>query len=454
MLRQQWVWLKSLSPAQVVSGYYVMAVIISIILFSLPGVHKPGANVSFFHTVFMSVSIVSDTGLSIFNVADTYSVFGYFVIMLVLQFGGIGIMAISTLFWLLLGRKISLRERRLIMVDNNQFALAGLVKLVKDVVKIFLITELLGALILGIRFIQYYPTWREAFLHGLFASVSATTNAGLDITGLSMTPFAGDYFVQLVTIVLIIFGAIGFPVLLEAKAFLSHERGLGKLPYRFSLFTKLTVSTYGILLAAGTLLILLFEHNNYFSGMSWHQSFFYALFQAATTRSAGVTTLDINQLALPTLLLMSVYMFIGGSPNSVGGGIRTTTFALNMLFLYSFAKGKPQIKVFNREVHPDDILKSLAITMLALVLCCVSVMAISFTDRQHSPVAIFLEVCSAFGTVGLSTGITPDLSPFAQCILMVLMFLGRIGLTSVLNLMGGNKKNPLYRYPVERVMTG
>ena len=135
-------------------------------------------------------------------------------------------------------------------------------------------------------------------------------------------------------------------------------------------------------------------------------------FQAATTRSAGLTTMDINDFSMPTLLVMSIFMFIGGSPNSVGGGIRTTTFALNMLFIYHFAKGNRDIKVFNRELHQDDVMKSLAITLLAIVMCFISVVAISISDIQHQLIAIFLEVCSAFGTVGLSMGITPDLSVF------------------------------------------
>ncbi|WP_201008515.1 TrkH family potassium uptake protein [Paenibacillus glycanilyticus] len=435
-------WVSRRSPAQVITGYYILAVLISILLFSIPAVRRPGVEISFFDTVFTAVSVVSDTGLSVFNVAETYSVFGYFVIMLVLQFGGIGIMAMSTFFWLLIGRKIGLRERRLIMVDNNQFALSGLVQLVKEILRITLLTELIGAVIFGVRFLRYFPTWQEAFLQGLFASVSATTNAGMDITGQSLIPFKDDYFVQLVTILLIIFGAIGFPVLIELKAFLSRKKLDLNHPFRFSLFTKLTSFTYFALLAIGTVCILLFESQHYFKGLTWHESFFYAFFQAATTRSAGLTTMDITHL------------FIGGSPNSVGGGIRTTTFALNMLFIYHFARGRRDYKVFKRELHIDDILKSLAISIMAIVMCSLSVLAISFSDKQHQLVAIILEVCSAFGTVGLSTGITPDLSIFAKCILMLLMFIGRIGLTSFLYIIGGQQTTSKYRYPVERVMTG
>ncbi|TVY11341.1 TrkH family potassium uptake protein [Paenibacillus cremeus] len=447
-------WIEKRSPAQVIAGYYFLAMAISVLLFSIPAVRKPGVHVSFFDTVFTAVSVASDTGLAVFNVADTYSVWGYVVIMIVLQFGGIGIMAMSTFFWLLLGRRIGLRQRRLIMMDNNQFELSGLVHLMREILVITLLTQLIGGVVLGIRFLSYYETWQDALLQGLFASVSATTNAGMDITGQSLTPYANDYFVQLVTIVLIIFGAIGFPVLIEAKAYLTHLRKGDARAFRFSLFTKITTVTYAFLLVLGTILMLLFENERCFKDMSWHESFFYALFQTATTRSAGLTTLDINQLSVPTLLLMSIFMFIGGSPNSVGGGIRTTTFALNMLFIYQYARGYQSIKLFRREIHQEDILKALAITLLATVMCVVSVIAISLANQHLPLIGIILEVCSAFGTVGLSTGITPELGTFSQTILMVLMFLGRIGLTTCFFFLRGKQEDAKYHYPVERIMTG
>lgn len=446
--------LEKLSPAKIITGYYLMAVTISILLFSIPAVHKPGVEVSFIDTVFTAVSVVSDTGLTVFNISETYSVFGYFVIMIVLQFAGLGIMAISTFFWMILGRKIGLRGRRLIMVDHNQLALSGLVQLVREIIKLIILIELLGAFILGVHFLNYYPTWKEAFLQGLFASVTATTNAGMDITGQSLVPYANDYFVQLITIILIILGAIGFPVLIEVKEFLIRKRTDLEHPFRFSLFTRLATSTYGILLVIGTILILLFEYQHYFKDLTWHKSFFYAFFQAATTRSAGLSTMDVTEFTLPTLLVMSVLMFIGGSPTSVGGGIRTTTFALNILFIYHFAKGNRDIKVFKRELHQDDIMKSLAITLLAIVMCFTSVVAISISDPHHQLIEIVFEVCSAFGTVGLSMGITPDLSIFGKFVLMILMFIGRIGLTSFLFIIGGKKKETNYHYPKERVIIG
>ncbi len=447
-------WLEKRSPAQAITGYYLFAVTISIGLFSLPGVYRRGTEVSFFDTVFTAVSVVSDTGLAVLNVADTFSVFGYFIIMLVLQFGGLGIMAMSTFFWILIGRKIGLRERQLIMVDNNQFQLSGLVQFIKEILGIILLAEFIGAVIFGLHFLNYFPTWQEAFLQGLFASVSATTNAGMDITGQSLMPFAHDYFVQIVTSFLIIFGAIGFPVLIEIKTFLARRRDKQAQPFRFSLFAKLTTSTYVILLVVGTILIFLLEYQHYFKGMSWHEGFFYSFFQTTSTRSAGLTTMDITQMSESTLLVMSIYMFIGGSPNSVGGGIRTTTFAVCTLFVYNYVRGNREIKVFNREIHPDDVMKSLAIMLLAIMMCGTSVIVINITDPHHQLISIILEVCSAFGTVGMSTGITPELSAFAKCLLMLLMFIGRIGLTSFIFIIGGKKKKPKIHFPVERVISG
>ncbi|URM31946.1 TrkH family potassium uptake protein [Cytobacillus firmus] len=447
-------WLDKLTPAQVISGYYLLAVSVSVLLLRIPAVHKPGVEVSFIDTVFTAVSAVSVTGLTVVNISETYSVFGYFVIMFILQFGGIGIMALGTFFWLLLGRRIGLRGRRLIMVDHNQYALSGLVHLVKEIIKIILVIETLGALILGFHFLKYYPSWDEAFLHALFTSVSATTNGGMDITGASLKPFAGDYFVQLINVILITLGAIGFPVLIELKEYLFRNKWNQEQSFRFSLFAKLTTVTYAALLVFGTVILLVMEFNQYFKDMNWHESFFYAFFQSATTRSGGLSTMDVNEFTMPTLIIMSILMFIGASPSSVGGGIRTTTFAVNILFIYHFAKGNRDIKIFKREIHEDDVLKSLAITLLAIGMCFFSVVILSITEKQLELIEIIFEVCSAFGTTGLSLGITPELSIIGKCIIMALMFIGRIGLTSFLFIIGGKEKKPNYHYPKERVIIG
>lgn len=444
-------YLKKLTPAQVIVGYYALAITISVLLLRIPAVHKDGIEIPFNDSVFTAVSAVSVTGLTVINVSETYSVFGIVVLMAILQFGGIGVMTLGTFFWLLLGRKIGLKERRLIMVDQNQTSLAGLVNLIKDILKIILLIELIGTIILGVYFLNYYSTWQEAFFHGLFASISSTTNGGFDITGQSLEPYAGDYFVQLINIILITLGAIGFPVLIEVKQFLvrkEHQRA-----FRFSLFAKLTSLTFLILLIFGTFIILLLEWRYAFVGETWHKSFFYAFFQSASTRSGGLSTIDVSTFSEATLIVMSGLMFIGASPSSVGGGIRTTTFALNILYLWHFAKGNRHIKIFRRELHEDDIRKSLAVTMLAFALCSTSLVALSISE-EHSLIELLFEICSAFGTTGLSMGITADLSSFGKVVIMILMFIGRIGLLSFLFMIGGKEEKTNYHYPKERVIIG
>ncbi len=443
--------LVKLSPAQLIIGYYLLAVSISTLLFSLPIATKKGFEWNFIDALFTAVSAVSVTGLTVVDTADVFSLPGYFILMFVLQFGGIGIMTLGTFFWLIVGKKIGLKERQLIMTDQNQTQLSGLVKLLIEIIKIFVIIEAIGAVILGIHFLNYDMTFPYAMLNGLFLSISATTNAGFDITGFSMIPYQNDYFIQFVSILLLILGAIGFPVLIELKAFLSSSSR--KYRFRFSLFTKLTSVTFFLLVAGGSLVIYLLEWNGFFSGKTWHESFFYSLFMSTNTRSGGLATMDVNQFSEATLLFMSILMFIGASPSSVGGGIRTTTLAIIILFLWNFARGRKSIKVFKREVHPDDVQKAAAVFMMGTLLCMFSVFILTITEDM-SVTAITFEVCSAFGSTGLSMGVTPDFTNIGKIIIILLMFIGRVGITSFLYIIGRKEVTELYHYPKERIIIG
>lgn len=441
-----------ITPARAIFTFYFMAVTISVILLSLPGVHQEGVKVTLLDTIFTAISSVSVTGLTVVSISDTYSTFGIFVLMFVFQFGGIGVMSLGTFVWLLMGKKIGLRGRQLIMVDHNQSSLSGLVALMIEILRLILIIEGVGALILGLLFMDYYPTVQEAFLHGLFTSVSATTNAGLDLTDASMKPYANDYFIQVIIILLLTLGAIGFPVLIELKGYLFHRKQMA-LPFRFSLFTKITTITFAALLVFGTVMIILLEFQHSFKGMVWHEAFFYALFQSATTRSGGLSTMDVTLFSDSTLLVISLLMFIGASPSSVGGGIRTTTFALNLLFLYHFAKGRKDIKIFKREIHEDDVRKAFAVTIFAIIICFIAIIVLSISEKQPL-LAIIFEVCSAFGTTGLSMGITTELTTFGKWVIMILMFIGRIGLVSFFLLLRGKEPDLHYHYPKEKIIIG
>ncbi|MBU8682686.1 TrkH family potassium uptake protein [Bacillus haynesii] len=441
--------LRVLSPVQLIALYYFLAVTVSVILLSLPVAHKNGVEWSFIDALFTAVSAVSVTGLTVVDTADTFSTAGIWILAFVLQFGGIGVMALGTFVWLIFGKRIGLKERRLIMTDQNQSNLSGLVKLMKHVLGLILLIELFGGLILGTYFLKYFETPGEAFMHGFFTSISATTNGGFDITGNSLIPFQHDYFVQFIVIMLIILGAIGFPVLIEVKDFLlSKER-----KFSFSLFTKLTSVTFFLLVIGGAIGIFAMEARFAFSGKSWHEVLFFSLFQSTTTRSGGLATIDISQFTHTTVLFMCMLMFIGASPSSVGGGIRTTTFALNLLALFHFARGNKSVKVFKRELHQADLMKSLIVTLMAVILVFGSTLILTVTEK-HSLLELLFEVCSAFGTTGLSMGITPDLSTIGKSVIILLMFIGRIGIVTLLYLFGRKEIEANYHYPKERIIIG
>lgn len=440
-----------LTPQQWIVLYYLMAMLISFLLLRLPGVHRPGVHVSYIDSLFLAVSGISVTGLTPVTIIDTYSLFGQIIILIILNTGGLGVMAMGTLVWVILGKRIGMRERQLIMVDNNQEQMTGVVNLLREIVKVLFAIELVGALLLAFYFYKDLHDAKAALYQGLFASVAATTNGGLDITGESLNPYADDYFVQTIVMLQIVLGAIGFPVIIEVKNYI-----MNRTPhFRFSLFAKLTLSTYALLLTVGTVIIYLLEAGNAFKGLTWHKGFFYALFQSSTTRSAGLTTIDLSALTEATQFFMGGLMFIGSSPSSVGGGIRTTTFAILILFLINFSNGRTTIQVFNKEIHPVDLNRAFAVMMLAITICFIGLAIIlGFENGKHQFLEIYFEVMSAFGTCGLSLGITPELTAPSKLVIMAMMFIGRVGLISFVIMLGGKAEPVNYHYPKERVMIG
>ncbi|RKL67364.1 Ktr system potassium uptake protein D [Salipaludibacillus neizhouensis] len=440
-----------LSSVQMIVIFYFATVFLSTILISLPIALKPGVEWSVIDALFTAISAVSVTGLTVVSTAETFSTPGVFILAFILQFGGLGIMTLGTFIWVVFKRKIGFRERQLIMTDHNRDTFSGLVALMLQILKLFLIIEAIGTILLGVYFLNYFPTWQEAFLQGFFGSVSAATNAGFDITGESLVPFANDYFVQTVNLFLLIFGAIGFPVLLELKDMFYHKKENGK--FRFSLFAKITTVSFFALAILGTLLIYYFDKDHFFVDKTWHESLFYALFQSVTTRNGGLATMDVSEFTESTQMVQSALMFIGASPSSVGGGIRTTTFAIAILGILSFARGKQSVKIFRREIDPEDITKSFVVISVAIMICFSAIILLASIE-PFPLMAIIYEVTSAFGTTGLSMGITPELSTPGKIIIMFLMFVGRIGIFSFLFLIRGKTTSEPYHYPREKVIIG
>ena len=443
---------KFLSPFRIIVASYIIAMFLFSVFLFLPASAQEGVTVSYTEALFTAVSAVSVTGLTVVNVSETYSPLGIFFLAAAIQLGGIGVMTLGTFVWMVLGRKIALSQRMLIMVDHNQISFAGLVKLMRGILFVAFGIELAGALILGTYYINYFDTVGEAFYQGAFGALSAFTNAGFDVTGQSLIPFADDYFVQLVNIILIFAGAIGFPVLMELKEyFTTSDRS-----FRFSLFTKIATSTYFIVFGVGVLGLLITERSAYYDGMVWHQQLFFSLFNSATARSGGLSTMDMNELTLASLLLLSGLMIIGASPSSVGGGIRTTTLAVMFLTIRSFAMGRSDVKVFGREIHVEDQQKAFIVLSVFAVGLFAAITGISHLESGNdiALIAIVFETSSAFGTSGLSMGITPDLTFGSQTVLMVLMLIGRVGLVAFLFSIRAQEKKTHFHYPTERIIIG
>ncbi|MFS0776429.1 TrkH family potassium uptake protein [Neobacillus sp. 3P2-tot-E-2] len=443
---------KELSTIQLIVIFYLSALIISTLLLKIPLAHRENASISFIDALFTSASAVSVTGLSVISLKDTFNHFGIFLLCIILQIGGLGVMSLSTFLWIMIGKKVGLKERQLIMVDQNQSNLSGLVQLAKRVFITIISVEIIGGIILGLRFLNYYESPISAFKHGFFGSISATTNAGFDITGSSLIPFNNDYFAQTVIIFLMIIGAIGFPVIVEVYEFFLSLKS--KKRYHFTLFTKLTTSTFVILTIVGGLIIYLLDSYHFFADKSWHETFFYSLFNSVTTKSAGLATMDINEFTVSNQLFMSVLMFIGGSPSSASGGIRTTTFAIVLLAIFFYARGKGSIKVFRRELHTEDVIKSFIVISTAAALCLLSILILSITEKG-TLIQVVFEVTSAFGTNGLSMGLTPILTTFGKILIILLMFIGRLGIvTCLLILRGKDNSQEKIHYPKEKVTIG
>ncbi|GEM01923.1 Trk-type K+ transport system, membrane component [Halolactibacillus halophilus] len=443
---------KQLSSVQLIVLYYVSAILISTAILLFPPFLMPGVNVSLLDTLFTSISAISVTGLSVVSVSETYNTIGYFAFAFILQFGGIGIMTLGTTIYILLGKKIGIRERQLISVDQNRSTLSGLVQLMLTILRTVIIIEVIGTILLSLRYLAYFDAWQEAWMQGFFAAVSATTNAGFDITGNSLIPFAGDYYVQIINMLLLILGAIGFPVLIELQQWALRGKERRKV-FRFSTFTKLTTTTFFLLVIFGAVMIYLIERTHFFQGVSGLEAFFYSLFQSITTRNGGLSTMDVSDFQSPTWMVLSFLMFIGASPSSVGGGVRTTTFAIMLLSIFHYAKGHTNIKVFKREISRQDVLRSFIVITTAFMLCMMAIFVMSITE-PFSNTAIAFEVFSAFGTTGLSLGITSDLSVIGKVVIMIMMFVGRIGIFSFLFIIRGKPTKDMYKYPEAKMIIG
>jgi trk system potassium uptake protein TrkH len=436
-------------PPKVLVLGFALIIFIGAALLTLPIATNDGKGLHWLDALFTATSATCVTGLVVVDTGTTFTLFGQLVILFLIQIGGLGFMTFATFFAFLVGKRISLKERLLLQEALNNLSIEGIVRLVKRVLIFTGVIELVGGLLLTIRFSFDMPLLK-AFYFGMFHAISNFNNAGFDLMGgfRSFTGYVEDPLVTLVLCALITLGGIGFIVMNEVYEYRETRR--------LSLHTKVVFVTSGLLVVLSTLFIFLLEFHNpkTLQPLSPLGKFLASLFQAVTPRTAGSNTLNIPDLTQPTLFLIIFLMFVGASPGSTGGGIKTTTFATLLGAVWSQIKGKEDVIFFKKRIVYDTIYKSLTVTLSGLFIVMTVTMLLTITERGKDFLMILFEVTSAFGTVGLSMGLTPELSPFGKVLIILTMFAGRVGPLTIAYAVTLHRKPDPFRYPKGKIMIG
>ncbi|MBT2656201.1 Trk family potassium uptake protein [Bacillus sp. ISL-18] len=438
-----------LDPPKILVFGFASIIIIGAILLMLPAATTNGHGLSLVNAFFTATSATCVTGLVVVDTGTTFTIFGQIVILSLIQVGGLGFMTFATFFAFLLGKKISLKERILLQESLNNLSIEGIVRLAKRIIVFTSVIELTGALILAIRFSFDMPL-KKAIYFGIFHSISNFNNAGFDLMGEfhSLTGYVDDPTVTLTVCLLIILGGIGFIVMNELYEYRAIKR--------VSLHTKIVLITSAFLVIVGTVGIFLLEYSNHLTlkPLTLTGKILGSLFQSVTARTAGANTLSIGDLTQSSLLLIILLMFIGASPGSTGGGIKTTTFTTLMGAVWSQIRGKEDVIFYRQRIEYETIYKALTVTFSGLFLVMFMTLVLTITEKGHDFLAILFEVTSAFATVGLSMGLTPELSDIGKILIMLTMFAGRVGPLTIAFAVTMRRNPDPFRYPKGKIMIG
>lgn len=440
---------KNLDPSKILVLGFATVILIGTILLTLPISTEDRNGLSFLDALFTATSATCVTGLVVVDTGDTFSTFGELVILSLIQIGGLGFMTFATFLFFLLGKKISLKERLLLKVAFNNISLAGIVKLVKRILIFTAVIEILGGIILAIRFSFDMPVGKAIYF-GFFHAISNFNNAGFDLMGefRSLTAYVDDPIVVLTVCSLITLGGLGFIVMNELYEY--------RETHRLSVHTKVVLMTTLILTVGATILIFLFEYGNdkTLGPLSDASKGLGALYQAVTPRTAGSNTLPIADLTHSTLFLTIFLMFIGAGSGSTAGGIKITTFAVLIATVWAQFKGREDVVLFRRRIVMETILKALTVAMSGLTIVIIVTFLLSITEKGHDFITYLFEATSAFGTVGLSMGLTPELSPIGRVLIIFSMFVGRLGPITLGFAITKRRKQRAFRHPKGNIMIG
>ncbi len=449
--------LARLSPGQALLGYYALAILLGGGLLSLP-LAAQGEALSPLDALFTATSAQCVTGLTVVDTGSRLSLFGQLVVLLLIQTGGLGITTFSVYLFSYLGSGFSLRSRRLIEETLLPFPYASLKDLIRGIFLLTFIIEGLGTLLLAVRLVPLLG-WRQGLYSALFHSISAFCNAGFSLFPDSVESFRGDPLINLTLIFLITSGGLGFLVLQEVLGMTRRKKGQRR---RLSLHSRLVLLTSLVLTLGGALLLGLLEAPSELHRLGTGDGFWTMLFQSVSARTAGFNSLDLNLLELPSLFLLIVLMFVGASPGSCGGGIKTTSLALLFAILKSRLQGNTHTNIFRRTIPEELTTRALTLVMLAVLVCGIAIFALlavqgyglPATESRGAFMAYVFEAVSAFATVGLSLGVTPHLLPLGKLIVIGLMFIGRVGILTLAFAFIRRAKQGSVVYSQEQVMIG
>lgn len=451
--------INKLQPTQIMIIGFALIILLGTLLLSLPVASQNGKSTNFLTALFTSTSAVCVTGLAVVDTGTHWSLFGQAVILLLIQVGGLGFMAVATLFVLIAKKKVNLKERLLIQESLNQFNLSGLTKLTKQILIITFTAELLGTLFLSTEFVPKLGLFKGLWF-SIFHSVSAFCNAGFDIMGevsgpfTSLTSFVNNYTVSATISLLILLGGIGFPVIVEILKCKKNKNFK-----RISVHSRIVLKTTAFITILSTILLMIVEFHNYktIGNFSFNSKILASLFQSVTARTAGFNTYDLSLMTGSGIFIMIILMFIGASPVSTGGGVKTTTLMTIILYVKSSILEKEDVEIYGRRLDENIVRKSMGIFFIFISLVTLGTLAISITQPEFSLIESWFEVMSAITTAGLSIGGSLNLNVFGKLLIILFMFIGRVGsLTIFIAFISKKTKNRLahIRYPEEKILVG
>ncbi|MFP5386404.1 MAG: TrkH family potassium uptake protein [Bacteriovoracia bacterium] len=440
-----------LAPAQVVLLSFGGWILLGSLILMLPVSSAPGKSLNYIDALFMSTSATCVTGLATISLVDDFSVFGQMVILILTQVGGLGIMTLSSSMAVIMGKNLQMREQVIMQDVLDTQSSSELLTLIVDIIRYTFVIEFVGAIVLTVGFYQEGFEIGQALYFGFFHSIMAFCNAGFALFNNSLEDFKFEPILHVTVLVLLVLGGIGFSVMKDLVTTIKARRSFRTL----SVHTKLVLSINTLLWSFGAIYLFFGEFLHAFQEMSMWERFQVSIFQSFTTRTAGFNSINLNSLHPHSIYMMLLMMFIGASPGSTGGGVKTTTFAVLLQSVTTTLKGKYEVEFFERRVPPATVVKSIAIFIISLIVVSAGILVMMRIEPDKSFLALFFEVTSAFATVGLSLGVTPFLTGLGKIVITIMMFIGRVGPLTLVLAIGSRAVIPSkVEYPEGKILIG